>query len=300
MRSQTEQSERRNRRRDLGAPWRVFGWASAAVLALVLVVALSQTETGAERLRLILAAADQPARAAAPVEKPVQPVAIANAPAVRHLASEVRELTRARDRLAARVDELERHLDDLTGSVKASAAEAAADALERQASELDAQSSKRALPKPRATSLAALLPSAADGSPPIIQPLAMPGHETVAVHWPDPAQVAASTTSHVPLPPVRLAAAPPPKVEFAVDLGGALTTTAINAQWAEAKANFGPALTGLRAIALRDTRFGHAPYRLLAGPLPSVTAAARLCARLDKQRITCRPARFDGEPLAQP
>jgi hypothetical protein len=300
MRSQTEQSERRNRRRDLGAPWRLFGWASAAVLALVLVVALSRTETGAERLRRILAAADQPARAAAPVEKPTQSAAIANAPAIRRLASKVRELTLARDRLAARLGELERHLDDLTGSIKASAAEAAADALERQASELDEPTFEPASPKPPSTLLAALLPDAADRSTPILQPLAMPGHETVAVHWPDPPQVPAPTASHVPLPPVRLAAARPPKVEFAVDLGGALTTTAINAQWAEARANFGPALTGLRAIALRDTRFGHAPYRLLAGPLPSVTAAARLCARLDAQRITCRPARFDGEPLAQP
>jgi hypothetical protein len=300
MRPWTDQMERRSRRADIGAPWHVLGWVSAAVLALVLVVALSRTETGAERLRRILAAADEPAHAAVPVEKPTRPSAVANDPVLRRLASKVRDLTLARDRLAARVDELERHLDDLTGSITASAAEAAADALQRQASELDEPTLKPASPKPSSTLLAALLPNAADGSPLILQPLAMPGYETAAVHWPDPPQVPAPTTSHIPLPPVRLAAVPPPKVEFAVDLGGALTTAAINAQWAEAKANFGPALANLRAIALHDTRFGHAPYRLLAGPLPSVAAVQRLCARLDAQRITCRPARFDGEPLVQP
>jgi hypothetical protein len=296
MRPQTEQSARRSYR----APWRVLGWAGAAVLALVLVVTLSQTETGAERLRLILAAADEPAHAPAPVEKPTQPAAVANAPAVRRLASKVNELTLARDRLAARVDELEHHLDDLTGSIKASAAEAAADALERQASKSDESTLEPASPKPRSTPLAALLPTATDGAPPILKPLAMPGYGTAMVRWSDRPPVAAPTISHVPLPPVRLVAAPPSKAEFAVDLGGALTTAAVNAQWAEAKANFGPALANLRAIALHDTRFGHAPYRLLAGPLQSVAAAQRLCARLDAQRITCRPARFDGEPLAQP
>jgi hypothetical protein len=118
----------------------------------------------------------------------------------------------------------------------------------------------------------------------------------------------------IPLPPVRVAAAPaiepkpepkaevkpePQKTEYGVELGGGLTMDLLRLRWIAVKANYGPLLNGLHPVAEADRRPRHAPYRLVLGPLPTVTAAAHLCARFAAMRVTCHPTKFGGENLAQ-
>jgi hypothetical protein len=119
-----------------------------------------------------------------------------------------------------------------------------------------------------------------------------------------PAQAMAAEP--VQLPPVRMSNAPavevaaePPKLEFGLDLGGALTMDVLSARWAAVKANFGPLLTGLHPLAAPDTRPGSTGFRLLVGPVANPAAGMQLCARFTAVRITCRTAKFAGEQLAQ-
>ena len=47
--------------------WRLFGWGSAATIALAAVALTSQTEAGSKRLQLALAYASEPGRAVAQI-----------------------------------------------------------------------------------------------------------------------------------------------------------------------------------------------------------------------------------------
>jgi hypothetical protein len=112
----------------------------------------------------------------------------------------------------------------------------------------------------------------------------------------------------VPLPPERVVAtlpvaeaAPelPRKPEIGIDLGGAATLDVLNARWAAVKANFGPMLAGLYPRAAERHRQNGSDYRLIAGPLPTNTAAVQLCAKFVAARVTCRAVKFDGERMVQ-
>jgi hypothetical protein len=130
---------------------------------------------------------------------------------------------------------------------------------------------------------------------PALAPLAMPAIKDTAASEP------------VPLPPVRMAAAPPSeaateqlaKAEFGIDLGGASSMDVLSARWTAVKANFGPLLTGLHPLAAHDLRSGSTGFRLLVGPVANPAAGMQLCARFAAARITCRTTKFDGEQLAQ-
>jgi septal ring factor EnvC (AmiA/AmiB activator) len=94
--------------------WRLFGWGSAATIALAAVALTSQTEAGSKRLQLALAYASEPGRAIAQI-----PPRAAEAEAeTKRLAAQVRELAADRERLTARIALLERNLEDMTGSIK--------------------------------------------------------------------------------------------------------------------------------------------------------------------------------------
>jgi len=115
------------------------------------------------------------------------------------------------------------------------------------------------------------------------------------------------TTDPVPLPPVRLAAAPvadfAPRAsgqnEYGLDLGGAQTVDGVRQRWLTVKTNFAPLLSGMHPLAARDPRPSAAGYRLVVGPLPNSAAASGLCAHFTAARTACRVAKFDGEQIAQ-
>lgn len=263
-----------------GALWRLGAWGGSAAIALAVLALTTQTETGNRRLQLALAFESQPERPTVVVQAAPRP-AESDAKTLA-LEAEVRALAADRDRLTARIAGLERNLDDVTGSVQ------------RQAAAAPAPPS----PPPRAEPVASL--------PTLLMPLAMPASTANAMPWPvgSQPQPQAETPAEVSKPPARVAtatepaAAPPRKSEAGVDLGGAPNLQVLNARWMAVKANFGPLLAGLHPLAAHDRRSGSTEFRLLAGPLPNFGAAAQLCSRFAAARVTCRPAKFDGEQIA--
>jgi hypothetical protein len=281
----------RKRRREMGALWRVCGWGGGAAAALTAVAILSQTDNGSERLQLAVTQLTEPApvlaadETAPPVVERVVERAVKNEAMTRRLSAELHALTADRDRLALRVAGLEHQLGDLTGSIKKQTGAASAPTA-----------------KPAFQTSAAVHASPPAVAIPRLEPLAMPAiTETPAPLAPTPAP----SVAEVPMPPTRIAAAPsiepepPPKPEYGIDLGSGLTLELLRLRWMAVKANYGPLLAGLHPVAAQDRRRGQAPYRLLAGPLPTMTAAAHLCARFYAVRAACHPARFSGENLAQ-
>jgi hypothetical protein len=292
-----------NIRRQLRTPrplWRLFGWGSAATIALAAAAVTSQTDAGSQRLQLALTHIGEPARAVAQI-----PPHAAEAEAeTRRLAAQVRELAADRERLSARIASLERNIDDVTGSIKQQAAQAAM-----------TPAADSPPPAPSAPATAAAL-TAAEPPPaaalPVLPPLAVPATSQAVASWPatSPPQAEEPTIEPVPLPPVRVASAPPRdtdaaatpplRPEFGIDLGGGSSVEALRIHWVALKASYGPLLAGLRPVVAQHPRHpAGIDFRLVAGPLPNIGVAAQLCARFPISRTGCRPAKFYGTYLAE-
>ena len=303
----------------------MIGWGGSTGVALIAVVFVSQTAPGSARLEQAFNVDHPTPAAVAMAPKPARPVAKVAPRAAeastetKRLAAQLRELTADRDRLAARLASLERRLEDMTGSIERRTTPVAAVLPSAAPPPAPKQSVTSATPAGEPVeSMLGMLPKIAAIIPPpseaprIIEPLAMTAAaQDITAHWAAPPKrpTANHIASVVPIPmarPVRVAAAPtrehpvaPPQPELGVDIGGALTPSGLSGQWSSVKANFGPLLAGLYPVIGRDHRFGHFPFRLLIGPVPNETAAARLCANLAPAGIECHPARFEGPELAQ-
>lgn len=296
-------------RMDMGVLWRLTGWGVAAALALGVLAITTQTYTGSQRLTLALTPAEMPVRKVTvlKVSPPPQPANIAE---IARLQAEVNVLSADRDRLATRLASLERNLDDLTGSIKQLTAPPAAEpkAAAKSAGPIVASEPfpKRAAPAVAAEpppTLAAPETVATSATPPADAPrkpsaaegdraertAPAPPQETAA---PD----AAPAPAAIPLPPPRVAELPP-KPEFGIALAAASSVGLLHMQWTAVKANFGPLIGDLKPHALHERRGTVSHYRLIIGPLPTYTAAAKLCARLIAARAICRPVKMAGEPL---
>lgn len=81
---------------------------------------------------------------------------------------------------------------------------------------------------------------------------------------------------------------------YGIDLGDTESVTVAKAQWAAVKANFGPMLSGMRPLVVRNHRLlSRGDYRLVAGRTYSLKTAKRICKRLALQQVTCQPIEFD-------
>jgi hypothetical protein len=110
-----------------------------------------------------------------------------------------------------------------------------------------------------------------------------------------PATAPAGTPTVVVEPPDPVAS----KTEFAIDIGGGPTLTALRTAWDRARRNPGILLDGLRPlIGVRDGRSGQLELRLVVGPIANAAAAARLCAALAGAGLSCQPTMFEGQRLA--
>lgn len=276
---------------------RILGWGSAAALALAVVAAATQTETGTERLQVALKPQPNSTEAVAAIPQPVrEPEALVRETQLRleaqqRLEAQVRALAADRDRLAARLSSLEKNLDEVTGSIK------------RQAQQVATPPAK----PPELSAPQSQIAAAPAAPPPKVEaPIA-----AVAPPATEPAKEAEAAPSGtpiaepIPLPPVRMAALPPPQpterktAEIGVDIGGAPNIEVLNLRWTAVKANFGPLLGGLHPLAARVHRPGSTDVRLLVGPLPTMAAATQLCSRFAAAKVTCRPVKFEGEQIAQ-
>jgi len=105
-------------------------------------------------------------------------------------------------------------------------------------------------------------------------------------------------TSSIAPPP---AAASPAKPEYGLDLGGAPSIEALRTAWGLALRKHAKLLEGLYPVvhARERPRAAGKELRLVAGPLPTATAAARLCAAITTAGGICQPSTFEGQRLAQ-
>ncbi len=86
--------------------------------------------------------------------------------------------------------------------------------------------------------------------------------------------------------------------EFGVDLGAATTVEAARARWNELQIHQSPLLDNLKPlIALKDGSRGGQELHLVAGPLTSSAAGARLCAVVSSTGTACEPSAYDGQRL---
>ena len=127
--------------------------------------------------------------------------------------------------------------------------------------------------------------------------IAQQAKATTPPPWPDngapvpatPAAIAAVVAPAMPLP-----------MEYAVDIGSAVSIQALRARWAGIRSAHPQLFEGLApTISLSEMPPSHRPeLRLVVGPLASADAAARLCSTLERFRLTCQPTIFAGRHLA--
>jgi len=240
-------------------------WITVATLAVILVVFVARTESGIRRIATLLT----PAEAARTSKVPQ----LASRPSdqeaeQRRLAEAVRALTADRDRLAARLTVIERNLDEVTGSIP---------------------------------------PAAAAQRPPTVPPVTASPLPAPVTPAPPPAQ----TSQPAPSSQARVAAghlatgtsaadSVATKTEFGVDVGGNASIDGLRSLWSKLMSSQPALFDGLRpVIAVREgQKTGAIELRLIAGPLPNASIAARLCAALSAANQSCQPTVFDGQRLA--
>ncbi len=257
---------------------------------------------------------------------------------MQRLETAVHTLTADRDRLASRLASLEQNLDDMTGSIKAvtdatAAARAATDEVKVKIAQRPPAAPPPVAPpamnfppiismvgaSPPSVPAAAPMPSPA--KPAEVKPAkpleanaqapsepGAPAKQNAALVHAAPSAPPAAPPKlvAVPMPPTHVASvtrdpaqpAPPARREFGIDVAGARSIGALHAQWAAVKSNFGPLLVGMHPLAAPH-HTGRSRYRLVVGPVPSLAAAARLCARLTAAGSLCEPTNFVGRRLVQ-
>jgi hypothetical protein len=283
---------------DMGSLRRLAVWGGGATLALLLAVVASYSDANSRRLM----AADGP-KAGAPPAQLASRLPEIDAQTQR-LAGVVDGLAADRERLAARIGTIERNLEDVTGAIK------------RQG--VDSSSAASAtLPAPAAAGASpAAAPTTKESAKEATKDV---GKEVAMAPLPGPldnlaARQPATASEAQPAPPEALAnlpairsdetaaADPSPKVEFGVDVGGAVNFDGLRVLWISTKGNNAALFEGLHpVVAVREnSRTKNAELRLVAGPLANVEHAARLCANLSAARRYCQPVAFEGQRLAEP
>jgi len=280
---------------DMGSLRRLAVWGGAASLALLVAVVASYSDANSRRLM----AADVQ-KAGAPSVQLASRLPEIDAQTQR-LADVVDGLAADRERLAARIGTIERNLEDVTGAIKRQGA--------------DSGSAKSAaLPAPPSASAAppAAAPTTketAKEAPKDVAMAPMPGPlDILAARQPAAASEAqpAPPEAHANLPAIRpddtTAADPSAKVEFGVDVGGALNFDGLRVLWTSTKGSNAALFESLYpVVAVREnSRTKNAELRLVVGPLANVENAARLCASLSAARRYCQPVAFEGQRLAEP
>ena len=245
--------------------FRLAVWGLSAAGGLFLALYAATTETGRDRLFVAVAEIHEVLMPTG--VKPIRPL---DAREGRRLAETVRSLAADRDRLVARVATLEQNIDSITGSI--------------------AQVEKVARATPPAAAPAA---NAAPGPAAPAAPSAASIETTPGKSAPEE-----DITSSLTLPPQQ-PAANPAKTEFGLDLGSATTVEALRTAWTAALRRHGPLLEGLRPVVqMRERpRPSGMEFRLIAGPVPSAAAAARLCISMTAAGAICAPSVFEGQRL---
>ena len=282
---------------------RTCAWGVCAALAVATLLVAAQGPAASTRIERALSGSDETPPPPRPVVADATPE---HTQSIAVLQAKIDELTQDRDRLAGRIASLERNLEDMTGSIAksdSSRSESVAKVAPVEAAAV--------APAPMVVAAPTLLPKA----PIVLDPLATPPAGVASV-LPDalpqsaarepeakPAEQVANREPEAK-PHEQVAALTPPaeparrpaqhaRAEFGVELATAPNMDGLRQNWTSAKANFGPLLVGLNPVAVRDRHPGSKAVRLVAGPLPSITAARKLCAQFASLNGNCWPARID-------
>ena len=113
-----------------------------------------------------------------------------------------------------------------------------------------------------------------------------------------PAAMPRFTTEETQTPAVEGSADGKP--EYGLDLGAASTVEAVRTLWLATQRRHPAQLEGLHPILRLRERAKPAgvELRLVAGPLSSATAAAKICIAMSAAGVMCQPTLFDGQRLA--
>jgi hypothetical protein len=135
---------------------------------------------------------------------------------------------------------------------------------------------------------------ASQGNPPATPAVAPP---PAPAPWPDGAAPAPTTAAAIA---AVVAPALPLPMEYGADLGGGTSMAALRARWAGIRSAHPHVFDGLApTVSLGQMAPPNRPeLRLVVGPLPSADAAERLCASLNRSRLTCQPTIFGGQHVA--
>lgn len=285
---------------DMGSLRRLAVWGGAATLALLLAVFASYSDGNSRRLM------------AADAQKADTPTAqlASRLPEVdtqmQRLAGVIDGLAADRERLTARIGAIERNLEDVTGAIKRQGVEAGGAA----SATLPAPATNASAAAPVAT--AATKESAKEQPKDAAKEVTMspaPGplnilaaRQPAAAPEAQPAPVEALANLPVIRSDETTAAEPSPKIDFGVDVGGALNFDGLRLLWTSTKGGNAALFEGLHpVVAVREnSRTKNAELRLVVGPLASVESAAHLCASLSVARRYCQPVAFEGQRLTEP
>lgn len=291
--------------------WRLAAWAGATVLALALVVAAVVSETGSQRLTVLVGArpASAPKTASRTLDMELE---------LRRMSEAVRSLTIDRDRLQSRLSMLERNLDEatVTGSIPPNPARALGPTVAPGGH--GAGPAFASVPPPTgsptpASSALGHADSAPGGlppatarpepkPPPAAEPLPSRPRAALQSQAADSAP-GASAGRGASLPAATIAPSSDTAVirtEFGIDVGGDQSVEGLRNMWAMLRGGHPALFENLRpVISIRDgPKPGALELRLIAGPLANASMAARYCAVLAASGLTCQPAVFDGQRLA--
>ena len=260
--------------------WRMTLWAATAAGALLVAVLAGRSEVGTERIASVFPSSHPHANVAA-TEHPFD----AQAETLR-LAAAVHDLGAQNAQLRSQLAALQQNLEDMTGSVtKQLAAVKSAAAAPWPAN---------AKPEPiTAADIASILAPAAGMETPVPSP-----PRSLPVQAEPPVEPALAEQASAVLPPVT-----PPTAkqrEYGVDIGNAPSIAMLHARWLGIRSAHPQLFQGLTAtVALRElAKTKRIELHLLAGPLASSEAAARLCLELAPYRLYCHPTVLGPDRVA--
>ena len=301
-----------DRRTSLDAQKRIFDmrslmrlaiWGGAAASALLLTVVIVHSNSSSQQMLTATSRATD-AQASASARSERGPRALDTPEDARRLAEVLQSLAGDRDRILLRITALERSLEDVTGSIRREAAFASTP--QPGPPNAPALPSGAAAAPQRDTRLAQV------GSPPVKDQEPLPSTQ-VSQHVPTPrqsepaqAQIGASAgttgttgTAEAPPPePVTEPEAVKSGPEIGIELGGAPTFDAVRNLWSLTKRANGKLFDRMTpVVAVRESKNSGVELRLIAGPLASLEAAARVCAALTVGNRSCQLVPYVGQPL---
>ena len=254
--------------------WRMTLWAATAACALLVAVLASRSEVGTDRIAAVFPSGHRHATAQA-----TTPPFDAQAE-TRRLADAIRDLGSENAQLRAQLAALQQNLGDITGSVTKQLA--AVKAASTSPWPADAK------PEPiTASDIASIMaPGAGFDTPVPSRPQNSPANPQ---SFPATPQSLSEPQASEDLPPIGQPVAKPR--EYGVDIGIAPSIQMLHARWLGIRSAHSQLFQGLTpTVTLRETpRTKRIELHLIAGPLASSEAAARLCLELAPYRLYCHP-----------